>query len=669
MVNRLANSNSPYLLQHADNPVDWYPWGDEAFEKAKKEDKPIFLSIGYASCHWCHVMAHESFEDEQVADYLNRHFVPIKVDREERPDVDSIYMNAVVAMTGHGGWPLSVFLTPDGTPFFGGTYYPPLPRHRLPAFIDVLRAIQEAWTTKRQQIEEVTSQILSALQGQQQTRFTLGTFKPEDLEKAVEQMLETYDWQYGGWGNAPKFPQPIALEFLLRYYTQNSTQTKLMESIEHALEKMSQGGMYDLLEGGFCRYSTDRRWMVPHFEKMLYDNAQLGIVYLYAYSLSKKEYYKEIVEQIVRFLCQNLSDPSGLFYSSMDADSEGEEGKYYTFTLNELQSTLTKEEYEAFSRTHHLSPLESNPQWMVFQPIDKASIHEIRTQYPIIYDKLRTLRSTKVRPNIDDKCILSWNGLMLRFLTEASKYLGDDQYLELGLTLAAAIKKWYFGDEVLYRIKRGNVVSTPALLEDYAYVALGMLSLYEVCGDIEWFETSKLLSNWMNERFSDPHGGFFDTSSEHDRLILRPKELQDTSIPSANAIALQALYKLSLFEGNFSEWFDRHNSFIHSMADYVRKHPLAFSSWLVLLSWAHSEFREVVLIGEREELKPFFVVLWSSLRHNLILCHSDLPLPSNAPPLLKDRTKINQQPTAYVCHLGVCKKPTTDLQEFDKMLS
>lgn len=670
MANRLIYSNSPYLLQHAHNPVDWYPWGDEAFEKAQLENKPIFLSIGYASCHWCHVMAHESFEDERVAAFLNEHFVSIKVDREERPDIDAIYMNAVVALTGHGGWPLSVFLTPEGKPFFGGTYYPPTPRHRLPAFIDVLRAIRDAWATKRDQVEDATEQIYAALQQTYRTRPPRRQFKPEDLETATTQMLQSYDWQYGGWGKAPKFPQPIALEFLIRRYAQDKNRTKLRELVEHALNKMSLGGMYDLLEGGFCRYSTDQRWMIPHFEKMLYDNAQLGIVYLYAYKLTGNENFKNILEQTVDFLLQNLRDPSGLFYSSMDADSEGEEGKYYTFTLEELRNTLTAEEYEHFSLTHHLAPLESNPQWMVFQPMDRESIHETDPSLTKrVYEKLRQLRSTKIRPNVDDKCILSWNGLVLRFFGEASKYLSSERFLDLATSLATAIRDWYLRENSLFRIKRGDKVSTPALLEDYAATILGFLSLYEVSGVNQWFELSKQLASLMLERFSDPEGGFFDVSSEHDRLILKPKEIQDTATPSANALAFQALFKLSVLDGNYLDWLDRSTPFIQSMLDHALRYPLSFASWLTLMDMILAEPREIVLLGSQSELLPFFRVLWSTLRTNLIVCHAEIPVPQSAPQILQGRSKMDQKPTAYVCRLGFCLNPTTDVQEFDKMLT
>jgi uncharacterized protein YyaL (SSP411 family) len=668
MVNRLIHSNSPYLLQHAHNPVDWYPWGEEAFEKAKREDKPIFLSIGYASCHWCHVMAHESFENEQVAEYLNQHFVPIKVDREERPDVDSIYMNAVVALTGHGGWPLSVFLTPEGKPFFGGTYYPLVSRHRLPGFLDVLQAIQEAWTKKREQIEDATTQIYNALQLQYQTRYQGRSFDESLISSATTYLLQAYDWTYGGWGKAPKFPQPIVLEFLLRRYAQNLNLARIRELIEHALQKMSQGGMFDLIEGGFCRYSTDQRWMIPHFEKMLYDNAQLGLVYLYATIVTKREPYQTIIEKIADYLVQNLRDPSGLFYSSMDADSDGEEGKYYTFTLNELRQSLTQEEYEFFTASHHLAPLESNPQWMVFQPFENTLFAERSPVLESIYAKLGQLRKSKTRPNVDDKCILSWNALTLRFFAEASKYLASERFLDLAITLATAIKQWYFKENTLFRIKRGEIVSTPALLEDYASTILGLLALYEVTGEVEWYEFSKKLANLMEEKFTDPQGGFFDTSSEHDLLILRPKELQDTSTPSANALAYQALLKLATYEGTILDRLDQMISFVNLLAENALRYPLSFSSWLILMDQILSEPKEVVLVGSGQELKPFLQALWSNFRPNHVVCYADLPIPSTAPTILKDRTKIAQKPTAYVCHLGVCKNPTTDYQEFDKML-
>lgn len=668
MPNRLIHTHSPYLLQHAHNPVDWYPWGDEAFEKAREEDKPIFLSIGYASCHWCHAMAHESFENEQVAEYLNQHFVSIKVDREERPDVDSVYMNAVVALSGHGGWPLSVFLTPEGKPFFGGTYYPLVPRYRLPGFLDVLRAIQDAWTTKRPQIEEATAQIYNALQMQYNTPNQQRPFYATDLETATNHLLQSYDWNYGGWGKAPKFPQPIALEFLLHRHAQNPTLSRVGALIEHALQKMAQGGMYDLLEGGFCRYSTDQRWMIPHFEKMLYDNAQLGLVYLYATVDTKNEHFQAIVEKIVDFLLQSLRDPDGLFYSSIDADSEGEEGKYYTFTLDELKTTLTAEEYEFFSSSHHLAPLESNPQYMAFQPIEKLNLVDNSAILDTIYEKLRQVRATKVRPNIDDKCILSWNALTLRFFAEASKYLSSERYLDTAISLAKAIRQWYVKENTLFRIKRGEVVSTPALLEDYASTIIGLLSLYEVTGDVEWFKLSKSLANQMVKKFSDPQGGFFDVSSEHDHLILLPRELQDTSTPSANALASQALLKLANYEGTLLQWLDQATPFIQSLTENALRYPLSFSSWLILIDTILSKPKEVVLVGSQQELSPFFKVLWSTPRFDCVICHADLPIPPNAPAILQDRMKLNQQPTAYLCYSGVCKKPTTDVEEFDKML-
>ncbi|GAB4473282.1 MAG: thioredoxin domain-containing protein [Anaerolineales bacterium] len=662
MPNRLIRENSPYLLQHAHNPVDWYPWREEAFEKARQDDKPIFLSIGYSSCHWCHVMAHESFEDEQIAAFLNQHFVSIKVDREERPDVDSIYMSAVVGMTGHGGWPLSVFLTPEGKPFFGGTYFPPVARHGLPAFIDVLQAVQNAWATRRGEIEEATNKIIDALEQQYQARFQPRVFDKRDLEEATMRLIQTYDWQFGGWGKAPKFPQPIAIEFLIRRCSKNPNLLKARELVAHALSKMAQGGMYDLLEGGFCRYSTDNRWFVPHFEKMLYDNAQLGIVYLYAYILTKETHFKSIVEQIVYFLIKYMRDESGLFFSSMDADSDGEEGKYYTFTIDELQNILTSEEYEIFINTHHLQPLESNPQLLVFQPIED---HEALER---IYDKLRKQRSTKVRPNIDDKCILSWNSFVLRFLAEASKYLDRTPYLDIATSLADAIENWFIKENTLYRIKRGKIVTTPALLEDYASTILGFLSLYEVCGDVKWFALGKQLAKLVEEKFSDQQGGFYDVSADHGQLILRPKEVQDASTPAANALALQALFKLSIFDGTLAQWSDRFIPFIENIVSIAFRYPLSFASWLILIDMILSEPKEVVLIGSQQEVLPFLDIVWSTLAFDKVLCFSDLPIEPDAPLIVQNRKKIDQQATAYLCYQGVCDKPTTDPQEFDKML-
>ena len=499
MTNQLANQNSPYLLQHMDNPVDWYPWGDQALQKAKAENKPIFLSIGYAACHWCHVMERESFEDPATAAIMNQHFVNIKVDREERPDLDGIYMKAVVAITGQGGWPMSVFLTPDLQPFFGGTYFPPVPRHGMSSFSQVLEKISEIWAEKPNELILSGEKLTEHLQTQQQHLSTQGELLSKDtLTSATLKLIQSYDWKNGGWGTAPKFPQPMSLLYLLRQASQGDQQA--LEISEHALNAMAQGGMYDLVGGGFARYSVDDQWLVPHFEKMLYDNAQLARAYLHAYLLTREPYYRQITEQTLDFVLAELTHPDGGFFSSLDADFEGEEGKFYVWSHTELEKLLTADEFALLKETYQISEAGNFEGQIVLRQKTSGPLSpETHLQLASIREKLFSARSTRIRPNTDDKVLVSWNAWMSIAFAEAGRYLGTAKYLRaaqnnLGFMLSSMVE-----NDRLLRSWREGQAQHAAYLEDYAGLVLALLALYQSDHDNRWFEHAHRLTDQMIE--------------------------------------------------------------------------------------------------------------------------------------------------------------------------
>src|SRR5690349_16288576 len=443
MPNQLANESSPYLLQHANNPVNWFPWGDEALSKARAENKPIFLSIGYAACHWCHVMAHESFEDDVTAAFMNEHFVNVKVDREERPDIDAIYMQATVAMTGSGGWPMSVFLTPDLKPFYTGTYFPPVQRYNMPSFKDVLAGIVRAWKEEPDEISRVGDQVSGHLQQSLANEHSRGeTFQQDHLNAVAKALGEAYDWGYGGWGSAPKFPQPMTIEFLLRRYAQGDEEA--LKPALHVLKAMARGGMYDVVGGGFSRYSVDNFWRVPHFEKMLYDNAQLARAYLHAWQITNEPAFKTVVTETLDFVAREMTDPAGGFYSSLDADSEGEEGKFYVWTLEEIREIL-KEDSEFFEAAYGITPRGNWEGKTVLQrALDDASLaarfkldaQTVPVKLSDSHSRLLAARSSRIRPGTDDKILTAWNGLMLAAIAEAARVLDEPDKRNKHLLLA-----------------------------------------------------------------------------------------------------------------------------------------------------------------------------------------------------------------------------------------
>ena len=670
MPNHLANSLSPYLRQHADNPVDWYPWGSEAHAKARREDKPIFVSIGYSACHWCHVMAHESFEDPATAEFLNTHFVSIKVDREERPDLDSLYMSAVVALTGQGGWPMSVFLTPDLKPFYGGTYFPPEPCHGLPAFQELLRALVTAWKEHREEILQESARLTEQLfdrSGQPQAQ---GAFDAAGLSEVVRSLVQSYDWQAGGWGRAPKFPQPMLIEFLLRRHLAGDEQA--LKPALHVLHAMSRGGMYDVVGAGFARYSTDASWHVPHFEKMLYDNAQLTGAYLHAWQLTGEPSFRRVVEQSLGFIARELTSPEGGFYSSLDADSEGQEGKFYTWDLDEIRAGLG--EQAGFFETAYGITAAGN--WegrtVLQRQVDEAGLaahfgmtpEQVVEKLAYCHARLLAVRAKRVRPATDDKVLTAWNGLMLASFTEAGAAFGDEGLLGMAARNADFLLTALCPGGSLRHAWRDGQAGREVFLEDYAALILGLLALYQADFNPRWFQQADRLAAQMLERFSDPQGGFFDTPSDAETVLTRPMDVQDNATPSGNALAAQALLKLAAFTGN-EEYRARAEGSLRLVVSQAVQYPGAFGAWLSAADFALGTVRQVAVIGELadQRTRALIAKVRESYRPNRIVAASAYPPTSGSPALLEDRPMLAGKPTAYVCEGFVCNLPVTRPEE------
>lgn len=682
MPNKLMDETSPYLLQHAHNPVDWYPWGPEALEKAQKEDKPIFLSIGYTACHWCHVMAHESFENPEIAAVLNQYFVNIKVDREERPDLDSIYMSAVVAMTGQGGWPMSVFLTPDGRPFFGGTYFPPHRRYGMPSFPEILSGIVSIWQEKRSEVTEAAQQLFHRLQ--ENTGVSLvgkGDLDPESLEKATETLISSYDWKYGGWGPAPKFPMPMTIDFLLSQAARGNA--KAMDVAVHALKAMHRGGMYDLVGGGFHRYSTDPLWLVPHFEKMLYDNAQLALAYLHAYKQTGSPRFRETCIETLQFMQAEMRHASGGLFSSLDADSEGEEGKFYTWEYREICDLIkTPEDIRLLELAFGISPQgnfegknilqrpwEPDQENQVPRSYPQDAAHEERIQN--LMKVLSEARRRRVRPVTDDKILVCWNALAIRAFAESGRYLGHAEFLATAQSAADFILNACLQDGILFRSWREGKAKVPAYLEDYAALILALLALYEANFDSRWYSTAVKLAEKMLLSFSDASGGFFDTQPDQETLIIRPKDLQDNATPSGNAMAVMALLKLAELSYR-SDWREIAERALIAMQPAMQQYPRAFSFWLQALDFTLGPRQQVAIVWPASadpSTDPLIALVNSNYWSHRTVAGSRFPPPNSAPALLQDKTPLAGKTAAYVCRDFVCKKPVVEPGEFLEQLN
>jgi uncharacterized protein YyaL (SSP411 family) len=679
MPNHLSGENSPYLLQHADNPVEWYPWGEEALTRAVREDKPIFLSIGYAACHWCHVMAHESFENPLIADILNQHFISIKVDREERPDIDGIYMNAVVAMTGSGGWPMSLFLAPDGYPFYGGTYFPPLPRHGLPAFEQVLLAVAKAWQNDRAELLRTGQSLAEHLSDATRWNALAGsTIRPGLLDQASQALIGAYSWQRGGWGNAPLFPQPMSIEFLLLQATRGNK--KALEVANHSLDTMQQGGMYDIIGGGFHRYSTDAAWLIPHFEKMLYDNAQLALAYLHAHLISGDATFRRTTEETLDFILRELSDPQGGFYSSLDADSEGGEGAFYIWSYDELRKVIASDvEWATFLQVYAVTPEGNFEGHNILR--QRASLSELsrameRNPFDLsaelqqIHRLLLTARTSRPRPLTDDKVLVSWNALALRAFAQAARYLDRPDYLDAARRNAVFLISNLYNGNSLSRAWRKGTPRHTAFLEDYAAMIIGLLDLYQSDPNPRWFSVADQLAHEMVSNYADPQGGFTDTHREEPALYVQAKDSQDNATPCGNSLAALALLQMSEYTGR-SDLRALAETSIAALQDNFVRQPAAFAMWLQASDFLTGPVDQVALIGQSgsTNLEALHRQIWAAYRPRLIEAIGQPPLPQGSPPLLENRPMLDDQPAAYVCRGFVCKLPVTTPQALENQLS
>jgi uncharacterized protein len=671
-TNRLANETSPYLLQHAHNPVDWYPWGSEALERARQEDRPIFLSIGYSACHWCHVMERESFEDTEIAAQLNRDFVPIKVDREERPDLDEVYMAAVQAMTGSGGWPMSVFLTPDLQPFYGGTYFPPTDRHGLPGFPRLLEGVADAYRTRR---DEVASQAnLLAQHLREQLAVQPGTADPQrgQLEAAVRALAVTFDPRLGGFGGAPKFPAPMTLEFLLRVWRRNQDQETL-RMVTVTLDAMSRGGINDQLGGGFARYSTDAQWLVPHFEKMLYDNAQLAHAYLEAYRATGEQRYRAVVQSTLDFVLRELATSDGGFASALDADSEGEEGRFYLWTDADLRAALTDagfsaDDAEAMARFWDVTPTgnwEGRSILRVVGPEPEAELVE-RARAVLL-----AARELRVRPGRDEKQLAAWNGLLLRSLAEAGACLGRTEYLAAADDITRFVGKVLLRpDGSLWRTARDGVGHTPAFLEDYACLADGLLAAHAALGRADdLLLARKLMDRAITDFWDDAAGSFWDTSDAHEAIVARPRSVIDGATPAGNSVAADVLMRLALLTGE-AEYDRRARAILRVVANAFERQPQLFGRLLSAIDRSLSEPIDVVVAttgdASGEELRAAALRPYSP---DLVVASLN---PGDATAdwsLLLEKGPIGGKATAYVCRGYACQAPTGDPAAVDLQIA
>lgn len=687
MPNHLTNENSPYLLQHANNPVNWYPWGEEALTKARTENKPIFLSIGYAACHWCHVMEHESFEDPETAALMNENFVNIKVDREERPDIDSIYMQAVVAMTGSGGWPMSMFLSPDLKPFYAGTYFPPVRRYNMPSFREILTSLAHAWAEEKDEIEKVCERVAQHLQSQTQTSKP-SMLSKELLESAAKGLVESYDWGYGGWGAAPKFPQAMAVDFLLAHAILSSEPQEAKDNqlklVKHCLDAMARGGMYDVVGGGFSRYSTDNFWRVPHFEKMLYDNALLARVYLHAWQVTGEPRFQRVVTETLDFVIREMMHPDGGFYSSLDADSEGEEGKFYVWTLDEIREAL-KEDSEFFEAAYGITAKGNWDGKTVLQrALDDATLaarfrlnpEAVPDKLAEAHSKLLSARGARIRPGTDDKVLTAWNGLMLAAFAEAARVFGDrdgqllhNRYHLVATRSAEFLLSALRLDGRLRRSWRDGNVTNEVFLEDYAALILGLLELYQTDFDNKWFTSAQELAEEMIQRFSDTAGGFFDTPKDAESLLIRPKDLQDNATPSGNSLACEALLKLAAFtdKGEYRDVAEKSLSLVGQLA---MQYPTAFGRWLSAAENALNNGEQIAVLGDAQDERfgTLIKAIRSEYRPGVVVAASAYPPAKDAPALLVERPLLDGRPTAYVCERFVCKQPTADVEMLKRQL-
>jgi len=681
MPNRLAHETSPYLLQHKDNPVDWYPWGDEALQKARREQKPIFLSIGYSACHWCHVMEHESFESEAIAAVLNENFVPIKVDREERPDLDQIYMNAVQMLTGHGGWPMSVFLTPDLKPFYGGTYWPPHGARGMPGFDQILAAVIDAWKNRREHAlnaaDQLTAELLNI--GTAATAGDAAALSPELIDTAVSQLRRAFDSSYGGFGQAPKFPHAMDLQLLVRV-AQRTGQPGPLDMVRLTLERMAAGGIYDHLGGGFARYSVDARWLVPHFEKMLYDNALLAGAYLDAYLVTGEANFARTVRETLNYVIRDMTDPAGGFYSTEDADSEGHEGLFYTWTPDAIEAVLGEVRGATFGRVYDVSDVgnfEGRNVLNLSKTLEQSAAilrrdaSELAAELAESREKLFAAREKRVRPGRDDKVIVAWNGLMIDAMARAGAALNEPEYVVTADEVAKFIlKNMCREDGRLLHTYREGQAKLDAYLDDYAALANALVTLYEANFDERHLDSAVQLIDVVLKRFSDPAGGgFFYTADDHEQLITRTKELTDSSTPSGNALAATGLLRLGKLLGR-SDYLDAAEKTLAAAVPVMQRAPLAAGQMLLALDRYLGPSHELALVGDfaRDDTKHALAAVHRRFLSRSVLAARDVVAPAvnryrSAPldALFAEKSSPDGQPVLYVCQNFACQEPALGL--------
>ncbi len=688
--NRLINEKSPYLLQHAYNPVDWYPWGEEAFEKASIEDKPIFLSIGYSTCHWCHVMENESFEDEEVAKLMNDAFVSIKVDREERPDIDGVYMSVCQMITGGGGWPLTIVMTPDKKPFFTGTYFPKYNRFNRIGMMELIPRLKEIWLNRRDEVIKSAEEISSSLKN---INFGLSPAKIDDaiLDKAYDDLNKRYDSDNGGFGTSPKFPSPHNLMFLLRYWKRNDN-AKALEIVEKTLTQMRLGGIYDQIGFGFARYSTDKHWLVPHFEKMLYDQAMLIMAYTETYQITKNEFYKKTTEEIIEYVLRDMTHPDGGFYSAEDADSEGEEGKFYLWYADEIRNVLDKEESDLAIRIFNVS---EHGNWvdeskgvmngtnilhlkMTYEELASSldlGLNELLNKIENIRKKLFNYREKRIHPHKDDKILTDWNALMISALAKAYQAFNSEKYLLAAEKAYGFIKQYLTkSDGTLFHRYRDGESGLPSHIDDYAFIINALIDLYESTFNPEYLNRALDLNDILIKEFWDEtDGGFFFTSQKSEKLIARQKEIYDGAIPSGNSISLLNLLRLFKLTGNnkFSDYAERLISyFSHS----ITRSPSIFTQFLSGLDFYFGPTTEIVLSSYEfnDQINRALEIIRKDFNPNKVVVFN----PANADynllksiSYLENMKPIGSKSTFYICKDFICNQPVTDLEGLVKLLN
>jgi uncharacterized protein YyaL (SSP411 family) len=671
MPNHLANETSPYLLQHAYNPVDWYPWGEEAFEKARRENKPVLLSIGYSACHWCHVMAHESFDNEEIAALMNEHFVNIKVDREERPDLDQIYMNAVQMMTHHGGWPMTVFLTPDAVPFYGGTYFPPQDRYNIPGFPRVLIGVAEAYRERQDDIRQTGTSLINELRRLSETGDSDQPIEKELLDTAYVGIVRNYDSTNGGFGGAPKFPPAMTLEFLLRTYKRTGNRDAL-QMVNHTCTKMANGGIYDQIGGGFHRYSTDARWLVPHFEKMLYDNALLSRLYLHYFQVSEQPWARATAEGILDYVLREMTHPEGGFYSTQDADSEGHEGKFFVWDIDEIRDALGETAAARFCDYYNVS--ESGNFEGKNIPNVTRSLEEIAVAHNVSIGELTAsldqskrilfeLREQRVKPDRDEKILTAWNGLMMASFAEAGVILDRPDYTDAARRNAEFVFTKLSRDGSLLRTWKDGRAKFNAYLEDYAFLAEGLVTLFETTGELRWLKEAVALTDRMIEEFwDDESGAFFFTGKSHETLIVRSKDYFDNATPSGNSVATMVLLRLATLTGRENY---RHlaTAVLRQVGEQAQRYPSGFGYALSAADFLLSTPKEVAIVGaDLTDAGSMIAEVWRRYLPNKVVAPAfgDYSEAAEITPLLANRPLINGLATAYVCEHFTCQQPITD---------